>query len=64
LLEQDWAVTTEMIAKALEISWNTAQLHLYKLLSQHLVAGKRIGRQNQWMITRKGRASLKSNKTK
>jgi len=55
LVRQDWPVTTEMVAKELQISWNTAQLHLYKLLAQGLVNGKRVGRQNQWIITEKGR---------
>lgn len=55
LIKEDWPVTTEMVAKELVISWNTAQLHLYKLLSEGLVKGKKVGRQNQWMITDKGK---------
>ena len=55
LARQDWPVTTEMAAKELQISWNTAQLHLCKLLSQGLVKGKRVGRQNQWVATNKAR---------
>ncbi len=50
LRKEDWPVTTEMIAKELHISWNTAQLHLYKLQAERLVKGKRVGRQNQWML--------------
>lgn len=50
----DWPVTTEMVAKALKISWNTAQLHLYKLVSEGKVKGKRVGRQNQWIRVRNG----------
>ncbi len=57
LVKEDWPVTTEMVAKQLSISWNTAQLHLYKLLSEGLVRGKRIGRQNQWMVTEKGKSA-------
>lgn len=53
LKKQDWPVTTEMVAKALGISWNTAQLHLYKLQAEGLIRGKRVGRQNQWMLKRK-----------
>jgi len=34
---------------------NTAQIHLYKLMAEGLVKGKKVGRQNQWMITEKGR---------
>lgn len=50
LKKEDWPVTTEMVAKALVISWNTAQLHLYKLQAEGRVKGKRVGRQNQWMF--------------
>lgn len=59
LLKEDWPVTTEMIADALPSSWNTAQLHLYKLKSEGLVKGKRVGRQNQWMLTDNGRRVTK-----
>jgi predicted transcriptional regulator len=47
-----------MVAKDLRVSWNTAQVHLYKLLAQKLVNGKRVGRQNQWIITDEGRRRL------
>lgn len=50
LKKEDWPVTTEMVAKELAISWNTAQLHLYKLQAEGMVKGKRVGRQNQWMF--------------
>jgi predicted transcriptional regulator len=55
LLKEDWPVTTEMIADAIPSSWNTAQRHLYKLKSEGLVKGKRVGRQNQWMLTESGK---------
>jgi predicted transcriptional regulator len=55
----DWPVTTEMVAKELKISWNTAQIHLYSLAARDLLKGKKVGRQNQWMITRKGKSELK-----
>nr|QNO57966.1 hypothetical protein NNIPPFBB_00011 [Methanosarcinales archaeon ANME-1 ERB7] len=58
LLEEDWPVTTEMVAKEMGIAWNTAQVHLWKLVSQGVVKGKRVGRQNQWMITDKGKKVL------
>ncbi len=48
---EDWPVTTEMVAKEIPSSWNTAQLHLYKLKSEGLVKGKGVGRQNQWMLS-------------
>ncbi|MGI0092792.1 MAG: FaeA/PapI family transcriptional regulator, partial [Nitrosotalea sp.] len=44
-----WPVTTEMVAKGVGVSWNTAQIHLYKLQSEGKIKGKRVGRQNQWM---------------
>ena len=52
LSSQDWPVTSEMVAEALEISWNTAQLHLYKLQAEGTVKGKKVGRQNQWVLAR------------
>ena len=59
LTREDWPDTTEMVAKMLVISWNTAQLHLYKLVSEGLVKGKRVGRQNQWTATDKGKDASK-----
>ena len=58
LIEEDWPVTTEMVAKEVGIAWNTAQVHLWKLVSQGLVKGKRVGRQNQWMVTGQGKKLL------
>jgi predicted transcriptional regulator len=58
LIEEDWPVTTEMVAKEVGIAWNTAQVHLWKLVSQGLVKGKRVGRQNQWMATDWGKKLL------
>lgn len=55
LAEQDWPVTTEMVARELGVSWNTAQMHLYKLMAGGLVKGRRVGRQNQWIISRGGK---------
>lgn len=55
LARQDWPVTTEMVAKELKISWNTAQVHLYKSVAEGLVKGRKVGRQNQWVITDKGK---------
>ncbi len=55
LAKQEWPVTTEMVADAIKVSWNTAQIHLYKLASEGFVKGRRVGRQNQWVATRKGK---------
>lgn len=59
LKKEDWPVTTESVAKELGVSWNTAQIHLYKLKSEGLIKGKRVGRQNQWMISEKGKKLVK-----
>ncbi|MDI6917188.1 MAG: hypothetical protein QMC80_05270 [Thermoplasmatales archaeon] len=59
LLKEDWPVTTEMVAKELNAAWNTAQVHLYKLLAERLIKGKRVGRQNQWMIIEKAKKTPK-----
>ena len=37
LLKEDRPVTTEMVAKELNVAWNTAQVHLYKLLTEKLI---------------------------
>ena len=50
LRQEDWPVTTEMVARRLKVSWNTAQIHLYKLLAEGRIKGKRVGRQNQWAL--------------
>lgn len=47
--KSDWPVTTEMVGIGAGVSWNTAQIHLYKLQSEGKIKGKRVGRQNQWM---------------
>ncbi|MGH9999440.1 MAG: FaeA/PapI family transcriptional regulator [Nitrosopumilaceae archaeon] len=47
--KSDWPVTTEMVADGVDVSWNTAQIHLYKLQAEGKIKGKRVGRQNQWM---------------
>ena len=60
LMEEDWPVTTEMVAKEACMAWNTAQVHLWKLVSQGLAKGKKVGRQNQWMITDEGEKILLS----
>lgn len=52
LAKEDWPTTTEQIAKELGISWQTAQIHLMKLAMQGRAKFKKVGRQNQWMITK------------
>lgn len=49
--KQEWPVTTEQVATELAISWNTAQVHLLKLVAAGKVKYKKVGRQNQfWLI--------------
>lgn len=45
---QEWPSTTEDIAKAVDISWNTAEIHLIRLQVQNKVKFRKVGRQNQW----------------
>ena len=50
LKKQDWPCTTEDIAKGAGISWQTAQIHLFKLAHEDKVKHKKVGRQNQWWL--------------
>jgi len=59
LNNKEWPVTTEDVAKDVEISWNTAQLHLIKLQMQGRVKFRRVGRQNQWWINRNYKKEMK-----
>ncbi len=51
----EWPVTTEEVAKQVKISWNTAQIHLLKLVSEGIVKYKKVGRQNQFWLAKKYR---------
>jgi predicted transcriptional regulator len=50
--KQEWPSTTEDIAKGVDISWNTAELHLTKLQMQNKVKYRKVGRQNQWWVNK------------
>ena len=51
LKKADWPSTTEDIATDVKVSWNTAQVHLLKLVHEGIVKYKKVGRQNQfWLI--------------
>lgn len=52
LKQQEWPSTTEDIAKAICISWNTAEIHLVKLQVQNKVKFRKVGRQNQWWLNK------------
>jgi len=54
----EWPATTEDIAKGAKISWNTAQVHLLKLMAEGKVKFRRVGRQNQWWLDKKYKESF------
>lgn len=49
--QMELTATTEMVAKAVEVGWYTAQMHLTRLKDEGKVKIYRIGRQNQWILT-------------
>jgi len=53
LKKQDWPVTTENVMKGVGVSWNTAQVHLLKLVAESKVKYKKVGRQNQFWLSGK-----------
>lgn len=53
LRKQEWPVTTGMVAKAVDVSWQTAQIHLFRLAAEGKVKYKKVGRQNQWWLEKK-----------
>ena len=55
----DWPSTTEDIAEAVNVSWNTAQVHLLKLVNEGRVKYKKVGRQNQFWLVRNYNREMK-----
>lgn len=53
LQKQGWPETTENIAKAVGVTWQTAQIHLFKLQIEGKIKYKKVGRQNQWWLEKK-----------
>jgi len=49
----EWPTTTEEIAAAVNISWQTAQIHLFKLQAEGKLKYRKVGRQNQWWLNAK-----------
>jgi hypothetical protein len=49
-LREGVGILPKTVARRPKISWNTAQVHLYKLLADGKIKGKRVGRQNQWAL--------------
>ena len=52
LKKADWPSTTEDIATEVKVSWNTAQVHLLKLVHEGAVRYKKVGRQNQFWLAK------------
>mgnify|MGYP001574390730 CR=1 FL=1 len=52
LKKQDWPTTTEDVAEKLNLSWNTAQVHLLKLVAEKVIMYKKVGRQNQFWLNK------------
>lgn len=50
LKKQDWPETTEHIAQTVGVSWQTAQIHLFRLQAEGKVKYRKVGRQNQWWL--------------
>ena len=59
LEKQEWPVTTETVAVHLRVSWNTAQVHLLRLVTEGKVKYKRVGRQNQFWLNRNYEKEMK-----
>ncbi|MCK4319014.1 hypothetical protein KAW38_00390 [Candidatus Micrarchaeota archaeon] len=53
LAKQDWPTTTEDVASAVGVTWNTAQTNLLKLVTEGKIKYKKVGRQNQfWLMVK------------
>ena len=55
LKKNEWPETTENIAKTVKVTWQTAQIHLFKLQIEGKVKYRKVGRQNQWWLENKYR---------
>ena len=55
LKKVEWPSTTEDVAKAIGVSWQTAQINLLKLAAQGIVKYRKVGRQNQFWLSDKYR---------
>lgn len=55
LQKQDWPSTTEDIGNGVGVSWQTAQIHLFRLQSEGKLRYRKVGRQNQWWLEAKYR---------
>lgn len=57
--KQEWPVTTETVAAEMQISWNTAQVHLLKLMAEGKIKYRKVGRQNQFWLNRNYNREMK-----
>ncbi len=51
----EWPSTTEDISGGVGVTWQTAQIHLFKLQAEGKVKYRKVGRQNQWWLEQKYR---------
>ena len=58
LAKCDWPSTTEDIAADIDVSWNTAQVGLLKLVNEGKLKYKKVGRQNQFWLVKKYRENF------
>ena len=59
LEKQDWPTTTEDVAAAVGVTWNTAQTNLLKLVTEGKIKYKKVGRQNQFWINKNYEKEMK-----
>ena len=59
LEKQEWPVSTETVADEMKVSWNTAQIHLLKLMADGKVKYRKVGRQNQFWLNRNYEREMK-----
>jgi len=59
LKDKEWPSTTEDVAKGVNVSWQTAQIHLFKLNAEGKIKFRRVGRQNQWWENKKYQKEFK-----
>ena len=59
LKKNEWPETTENIAKTVGVTWQTAQIHLFRLQTEEKVKYRKVGRQNQWWLENKYRKEFK-----
>lgn len=59
LEKQEWPATTEDVAYNVNVSWNTAQVNLLKLVTEGKIKYRKVGRQNQFWLVRNYEKEMK-----